>query len=93
MPHVQNIVTLKRLTQDLQSLGVQKGDLLYIHSSLKSVGWLENGPETLIHALLTVLGEEGTFAVPTHTLSFPGRGVPPMTRKLPPAFWEHSPKL
>ena len=74
---MQNIVTLKRLTQDLQSLGVQKGDLLYIHSSLKSVGWLENGPETLIHALLTVLGEEGTFAVPTHTLSFPGRGVPP----------------
>ena len=70
-------ISRESLAADLRRLGVSEGDTLYIHSSLKRVGWLPDGPATLIEALLDVLGPEGTFAVPTHTLSFPGRGAAP----------------
>ncbi len=77
MLHVQNGRTASELAQDLRELGVRDGDLLYVHTSLKQIGWLENGPQTLIQAFQEVLGEDGTLAAPTHTLSFPGRGAPP----------------
>ncbi len=70
-------VTREELARDLRALGLQRGDLVYIHSSLRRVGWMPQGPWTLGEALRDVLGAEGTLAVPTHTLSFPGRGVPP----------------
>lgn len=71
------IVSQKTLEEDLRRLGLKKGDMVYVHTSLKNIGWLEDGPDTLIRAFLEVLGPEGTLAVPTHTLSFPDRGAPP----------------
>ena len=66
-----------RLVDDLISLGVQKGDTLYVHSSLKKIGWLENGPQTLLDALLEAVGPQGTIAVPTHSLCYVNIGVAP----------------
>ena len=58
------------LVRDIQALGLSRGDLVYVHSSMKSIGEMEGGADTLLDAFLTVLGAEGTLAVPTHTLSF-----------------------
>jgi len=58
------------LTNDLQNMGLQKGDTVYIHTSLKSMGVIDGGASTFIDSILAAVGEEGTFAVPTHTLSF-----------------------
>ena len=53
-----------RLVKDLRALGVQEGDTLMVHSSLKSMENVEGGAETVIAALLCVIGEEGTLMLP-----------------------------
>ena len=57
--------SFERLTEDLRAIGVQAGDILLVHSSLKSMGHVEGGAETVIAALRAVLGEEGTLLFPT----------------------------
>lgn len=61
------IVELKDL---FQSLGLKKNDAVFIHSSLFSLGIIENGIEGFHKALIEVVGREGTIIVPTFTYSF-----------------------
>lgn len=53
------------LIQDLHSIGIQSGDSVLVHSSLSRIGHLEEGPKTLVDALLEVVGAEGTILMPT----------------------------
>ena len=61
--------TFEQLKKDLQNLGVSAGDLLVVHSSFKSLGYVEGGAECVIAALKAVLGPEGTLVFPTFTYS------------------------
>lgn len=65
---------LSDLVCDLVALGVRPGDLLMVHSSLRSIGLVEGGPETVVDALLQALGPQGTLVVPTFT--YPTAGNP-----------------
>ncbi len=65
---------LSYLVRDLISLGVRPGDLLMVHSSLRSLGFVDGGPETVVDALLQALGPQGTLVVPTFT--YPTAGNP-----------------
>lgn len=47
--------------------GVEAGSKLLVHSSLRSLGHVEGGPDAVIDSLLDALGEEGTLLVPTFT--------------------------
>jgi len=49
----------------LRDVGVTDGDLLFVHSSLNALGHIEGGADTIINALLAVLGSEGTLVLPT----------------------------
>ena len=49
---------------DLHSLGVRRGGVLLVHSSLKSLGRVPGGAETVIQGLLAALGQEGTLLMP-----------------------------
>ena len=60
-------VTHKRIVQDLRKLGVRQGEVLLVHSSLSAVGYICGGAETLIRALIEVLGDDGTLVMPTHS--------------------------
>ena len=71
--------TGEQLQNDLKQIGLTKGDMVYVHASLRAVGAIDGGADTLIDAILAVLGPDGTLAVPTHTLSYPGFGQPPFT--------------
>ncbi len=51
----------ERLVTELRSLGVQRGDLLAVKVSLRSVGPIDGGAETLLDALLDVVGPDGTL--------------------------------
>ncbi|MFV2108796.1 aminoglycoside N(3)-acetyltransferase [Micromonospora sp. LOL_015] len=62
MPH-----TRAALADDLTSLGIRRGSVLLVHSSLKALGWVCGGPVTVVQALLDALGPNGTLVVPTHT--------------------------
>jgi aminoglycoside 3-N-acetyltransferase len=53
------------LVSDLQRLGVPEGGLLMVHSSLRSIGQVEGGADTVVEALLEALGPPGTLVVPT----------------------------
>ena len=73
-----------RLAVDLRRLGLKHGDSVYVHSSMKRVGWIEGGVTALIDAFLDVLGADGTLLVPTHTYSFTGLGGQPYDKTTTP---------
>ena len=52
--------TRKAITEALQKLGVQTGDLLMVHASLKAIGPVEGGAETVVAALRSAVGPTGT---------------------------------
>ena len=64
---VQTMVTQKDIERGLQELGLRSGDTVVVHSSLSSFGKVAGGAETLVDALLAVLGADGTLVVPTFT--------------------------
>lgn len=59
-----SMVTIKDLENALVNLGIKKGDTVVVHSSLKSLGQVEGGPETVIQAFKNVITEEGTLILP-----------------------------
>lgn len=61
-PHVDR----ESLAADLTALGIARGDSVFLHSSLKSLGFVEGGPNAVLEALLDVLGPDGTLVVPTY---------------------------
>ncbi len=79
--------TLPSLARDFTALGVQPGMVLVVHSSLKSMGWVNGGPVAVILALEQVLGREGTLVMPTFTpdISDPANWVNP---PVPESWWE-----
>ena len=60
--------TREKLTQDLTTLGIEKGDTLFIHSSFKSLGPLEDGAGTVISALAAAVGRDGLILMPSFSL-------------------------
>ena len=55
------------LKRDLENIGMRRGDVIVVHSSLKSMGFVEGGAECVIKALSDTIGEEGTLIFPTFT--------------------------
>jgi aminoglycoside 3-N-acetyltransferase len=55
------------LVNGIKACGVERGMLLVLHSSMKSMGFVEGGPEAVVEAFLEVLGPDGTLMVPTFT--------------------------
>lgn len=52
------------LVADLLALGVRRGGVLLVHASLRSMGPLPGGAESVIRALLAALGPRGTLLMP-----------------------------
>jgi len=55
------------LARSLTALGVREGGVLLVHTSFRSLGPVDGGPEALIAALRSALGPEGTLVMPTMT--------------------------
>lgn len=55
---------IQRFQQDLRALGVRPGGVLLVHSSLRSLGWVPGGPESVVCGLLELLGDQGTLVMP-----------------------------
>jgi aminoglycoside 3-N-acetyltransferase len=60
------VVTLDALVSSFRALGLGEHDLL-VHSSFKSLGPVEGGPETVVEALVQVVAAEHTLLFPAHT--------------------------
>lgn len=61
-------VTRADLARDLARLGIRPGDTVFLHSSLKSLGYVEGGASSVVKALQDAVGAEGTLLVPTYYL-------------------------
>jgi aminoglycoside 3-N-acetyltransferase len=66
------MLTLNDLVAGFRSLGVEAGDTMLVHSSYKSFGPVDGGPQTVIRALETALDTdgEGTLIMPTFNFDF-----------------------
>ena len=62
------LITLGELRVGLESLGIVAGDTVMLHSSLKSIGFVDGGPRTMLQALIDAVGPTGTLVVPTYWL-------------------------
>jgi aminoglycoside 3-N-acetyltransferase len=68
------MLTFEKLVDDFQKLGVEQGDTLLVHSSYKSLGAVDGGPQIVVNALEAALGPEGTLIMPTFNFDF-NKGV------------------
>jgi len=64
-----NMEEAKHVTKDmikncLAALGIVEGDTVFFHSSMKSIGYIEGGADTVIDAFLETIGNTGTLALP-----------------------------
>ena len=57
--------TRAKLFQDLRDLGIQPGDMLFVHSSFKSLGPVDGGAATVIGSLEDAVGPEGLILMPS----------------------------
>src|SRR5215469_7684729 len=73
-------VTSRSMIEDLGSLGVDPGNVLLIHSSLSTLGWVCGGAPAVINALLETVGPTGTIVMPSHS-----------TQLTDPASWNSPP--
>jgi len=64
------MLTFIDLVTEFKAIGLQTRDTLLVHSSYKSFGGIEGGPQTVIDSLLHVLGKEGTLIMPTFNFDF-----------------------
>lgn len=62
------LYTCEKLTTDFTNLGVEKSDILFIHSSFKSLGSVEGGAGTVIAAIEKVIGQDGLILMPSFNL-------------------------
>lgn len=62
-------VTKERVKKDLRGLGIKEGNWILLHSSLRSLGYVKGGAETVIDAFMEVVGKEGLCMVPTFTFT------------------------
>ena len=78
------MLTFEKLVEAFCRLGVEEGDTLLVHSSYKSFGEVEGGPQTVIHALEAALGtdKDGTLIMPTFNFDF-NKGLPWDVRTTP----------
>jgi len=59
------LITKRRLVNDLRILGVEKGMELMVHSSLRNIGGVQGGAQTVVAALLEAIGPRGTLLMPS----------------------------
>ena len=60
--------TRESLASDAAGLGIEAGDTIFVHSSLKSIGPVNGGASSVVGALEDVLGHEGLLLMPSFNL-------------------------
>lgn len=64
---VDEPATVSSLVEDLRGVGVEPGDTLFVHASLRAIGWVSGSAQAVVEALQAAVTERGTLVVPTHS--------------------------
>jgi aminopeptidase-like protein/aminoglycoside N3'-acetyltransferase len=73
------MITKAFLIEEFRALGMAAGDTIFVHSAYSTLsrvpGGVDGGPQTVIDAILKVIGPKGTLIMPTFNYDFL-RGTP-----------------
>ncbi|MFD3259124.1 aminoglycoside N(3)-acetyltransferase [Paenibacillus lentus] len=61
------ILTKSDLKEQFRRCGVAEGQTIFVHTSLSQIGYVVGGAESLIRALLEIVGDRGTLMMPSQT--------------------------
>ena len=73
MTSTPHLVSKAEIVAGLHRLGITRGSLLEVHSSLRSLGQVEGGANTVIEALMETVEEQGAIVMPSYPV---GLGLP-----------------
>jgi len=63
-------VTQQQVVQALETLGIKEGDGLLVHSAIHFLGYPRGGVGMYLDAIRSVIGQQGTLAVPAFNFNF-----------------------
>jgi aminoglycoside 3-N-acetyltransferase len=69
-----------QLIDELRLLGVHEGSVVEVHASLSSFGYIPGGAQTVVDALIDVVGYDGTIVMPAQS-----------SDNSEPSRWQHPP--
>ncbi len=61
------VILKEEIIQKLREVGLERGDAVMVHTSLKRMGYVCGGAQTVIEALMEVVGKDGTIMMPTQS--------------------------
>lgn len=61
------VILKEEIVQKLREVDLEKGDVVMVHTSLKRMGYVCGGAQTVIEALMEVVGKDGTIMMPTQS--------------------------
>ena len=85
------LVTRSRLAQDLKKLGLRPGGVVMVHCRMSALGRVVGGAETVVRALLDVVGPEGTIMAYTGWQDAPPDDLGALDREARRAYVEEHP--
>ena len=65
---IKTALTKKEIVDILRNNGLETGTIVEVHCSLSSAGYIVGGAQTLVDALMEVVGYQGTILMPVHSL-------------------------
>lgn len=71
----RKVLKKEDFTALLKKAGIKTGDFIFVHSSLTRFGYVKGGENSVIDALLTLVGKNGTIAMPAFSFCWLGRGI------------------
>jgi aminoglycoside 3-N-acetyltransferase len=88
----ESLITHSRLVADLRALGVDlgAGQALMLHASVKAVGKVMGGPNSIIQAVLETLGPDGTLMMYVGWEDLPDF-IPDLPAALQQAYYDEHP--
>jgi aminoglycoside N3'-acetyltransferase len=69
--HIVKLSTQRDIETELEQLGLEKGQIVEVHSSLSSIGYVDGGAPKIVNALMNVVGEEGSIVMSLYPVSKP----------------------
>ena len=61
------VILKEDIACQLRKVGLEQGDTVMVHTSLKRMGYVCGGAQTVIEALIEVVGDTGTILMPTQS--------------------------
>ena len=61
------VILKEDIARQLRKVGLEQGDTVMVHTSLKRMGYVCGGAQTVIEALIEVVGDTGTILMPTQS--------------------------